>query len=118
MLQNSLAKREQMRSTAGFSVMNTEQSLTTILRPRIRPRLIGNGAIPHDAQNEVRPDDGCTPLNYVNTGTWGSGNAISSFVMLTVDGPTITVEYIDQDGNSSSIPKEVWTAKTERQPLP
>jgi hypothetical protein len=83
-----------------------------------KARLIGNGAIPHDAQSEVRPDDGCTPFTCVNSGTWGSGNAISSFVMLTVDGPKITVEYIDQNGKPSSIPKEMWTATTEKQPLP
>jgi hypothetical protein len=83
-----------------------------------KARLIGNGAIPHDAQIEVRLDNGCTPFTSVNTGTWGPGNAISSFVMLTVEGPKITVEYIDQNGNPSSIPKEVWTAATDRQPLP
>ena len=83
-----------------------------------KARLIGNGAIPHDAQSEVKPDDGCTPFTCVNTGTWGSGNAISSFVMLTVEGPKITVEYIDQNGNPSSIPKEVWASTSGRQPLP
>jgi hypothetical protein len=83
-----------------------------------KARLIGNGAIPHDAQHEEKPDDGCTPFTCVNTGTWGSGNAISSFVMLTVDGPKITVEYIDQNGKPSSTPVEVWDATTEAQPLP
>jgi len=81
-------------------------------------RLIGNGAIPHDPQHEVRPDDGCTPFTCVNTGTWGAGNAISSFVMLTIDGPSITVEYIDQNGNPSSIPTEVWKTTIEKQSLP
>jgi predicted phosphodiesterase len=73
-----------------------------------KARLIGNGAIPHDAQNEIRPDPGCTAFTSVNTGTFGSGNAISSWVLLTVEGPQITVEYIDQNGEASILPKEVW----------
>ena len=82
-----------------------------------KARLIGNGAIPHDAENEVKCDDGCTPITCVNTGTWGDGNAISSFVFLTVDGPTLTVEYIDQNGQPSSIPTETWTATADKQPF-
>jgi hypothetical protein len=82
-----------------------------------KARLIGNGAIPHDAENEFKCDDRCTPITCVNTGTWGDGNAISSFVFLTVDGPTLTVEYIDQNGQPSSIPKETWTATADKQPF-
>jgi hypothetical protein len=81
-------------------------------------RLIGNGAIPHDVQSEAKPDEGCTPFTCVNTGTYGEGNAISSFVLLTVEGPRITVEYIDQNGKASSIPTETWMATCERQLFP
>jgi hypothetical protein len=83
-----------------------------------RARLIGNGAIPHDAQDETNPDPGCTPFTCVNTGTFGPGNATSSFVSLTVEGPKITIEYIDQDGNPSSIPTEQWNATAAGQPYP
>jgi Calcineurin-like phosphoesterase len=83
-----------------------------------KARLIGNGAVPHDAQQETAPEKGCTPFTCVNTGTWGSGNAISSFVLLTVEGPKLTVEYIDQSGKPSSIPTEVWQATCPKQPLP
>jgi hypothetical protein len=83
-----------------------------------KARLIGNGAIPHGAQNELKPDDGCTPFTYVNSRICDLGNAISSFVMLTMDGPKITVEYIDQNGKPSSIPNETWESTAERQPLP
>jgi len=76
-----------------------------------KARLIGNGAIPHDAQNETEADVGCTAFTNVNKGTWGDGNAISSYVLLTVEGPRITVEYMDQDGKSSCLPTEVWSAK-------
>jgi hypothetical protein len=62
-------------------------------------------------------DDGCTPITCVNTGTWGDGNAISSFVFLTVDGPTLMIEYIDQNGQPCSIPTETWKATAEKQPF-
>ena len=75
-----------------------------------KARLIGNGAIPHDAQNEDKPENGATEFRNVNKGTWGSGNAISSFILLTVEGPKITIEYIDQNGQPSCIPKEEWIA--------
>lgn len=77
-----------------------------------KARLIGNGAIPHDAQNETEADVGCTAFTNVNKGTWGDGNAISSYVLLTVEGPQITVEYMDQDGQPSCLPTEVWSAKS------
>ena len=76
-----------------------------------KARLIGNGAIPHDAQNETEADVGCTAFINVNKGTWGSGNAISSYVLLTVESAKITVEYMDQDGKPSCLPTEVWMAK-------
>ena len=77
-----------------------------------KARLIGNGAIPHDAQNETAPEENCTGFTNVNKGIWGSGNAISSFVLLTVEGPVITVEYIDQNGKPSCLPTETWTARS------
>ena len=75
-----------------------------------KARLIGNGAIPHDAQDETGPEESATGFTNVNKGTWGSGNAISSFIFLTVEGPKITIEYVDQNGEPSCIPTEVWTA--------
>lgn len=76
-----------------------------------KARLIGNGAVPHDAQAEDKPEEEATAFTNVNKKEWGSGNAISSFIFLTVEGPHITIEYIDQNGQPSCIPTEVWTAK-------
>jgi hypothetical protein len=83
-----------------------------------KARLIGNGAIPHDVQTETAADANCTPFTSVNTGTFGSGNAISSWVLLTVEGPKITVEYFDQNGRPSSINSEIWQTTLAGQPLP
>ena len=76
-----------------------------------RARLIGNGCIPHDRQTAP---DGVPPVPYraINQGlrTDGSGYAVSGFVLLTLTGPNMKVEYINEDG--SSFATENWTAKT------
>jgi hypothetical protein len=84
-----------------------------------KARLIGNGCIPHDAQIETGPDNDplCTRFTSVSSRTWGEGNAISSWLLLSVDGPQITLEYIDQDGQPSSLPTEVWTTTLAGQPF-
>ncbi len=86
---------------------------------RYKARLMGNGCIPHNAQVSIAADDDplCTPCKFVSTRTWGSGNAISSWALLTVDGPRITVDYIDQDGEPSSLPQEIWTTTLSGQPF-
>lgn len=86
---------------------------------KYKARLIGNGCIPHAAQVSIAADHDplCTPCDFVSTRTWGDGNAISSWMLLTVDGPQITVDYIDQDGEPSSLPKEVWTSTLPGQPF-
>lgn len=74
-------------------------------------RLIGNGCIPHLAQT---PPTGVPPVQYktINQGVRadGSGYAISGFVLLTLNGPSMKVEYINEDG--SLFATENWTAKT------
>ena len=87
---------------------------------RYKARLIGNGCIPHSQQTEITADDDplCTPFTHVSNRAWGDGNAISSYVLLTVEGPKITVEYIDQDGQPSSLPTEVWNTTLAGQQLP
>ena len=77
-----------------------------------KARLIGNGAIPHDAQNEIGPEEGGVGFTGVNKGVWGAGNAISSYMLLTVEGPKITIEYMDENGEPSCLPSEVWMAKS------
>jgi predicted phosphodiesterase len=71
-----------------------------------KARLIGNGAIPHHPQEEVAPDrdetnTGCTPFVAVNKGTVGDGPlAISTFAMLSFNGPNCTADYINEDGTA------------------
>lgn len=65
-----------------------------------RARLIGNGCIPHLPQ---RPPDIAPPVPYkaINQAARpdGSGYAISGFALLTLTGPGMKVEYINEDGS-------------------
>jgi len=69
-----------------------------------KARLIGNGSIPHQPQEDVPPekDDtgaGCTPTTCVNTGAIDGGPvAISTFALLSFNQGTCTVDYINEDG--------------------
>jgi hypothetical protein len=71
-----------------------------------KARLIGNGAIPHHPQEEVAPDQDetkarCTPFVAVNKAALGDGTvAMSTFALLTFDGPKCSVEYINEDGSA------------------
>jgi hypothetical protein len=73
-----------------------------------RARLIGNGCIPHLPQ---MPPDIAPPIPYVSINTAarpdGSGYAISGFVLLTLAGPSMKVEYINEDGTLFAT--ENWT---------
>lgn len=78
-----------------------------------RARLIGNGAIPHHRQEEItaEKDDTNTPTTQfvtVNsrTLTEDAAVAVSTFALLTLDGDTIDVEYIDEDDHL--FYKEKW----------
>ena len=72
-------------------------------------RLIGNGCIPHLPQT---PPTVVTGAKYkaINQAARpdGSGYAISGFVLLTLDGPNLKVEYINEDG--SLFATENWVA--------
>ncbi len=65
-----------------------------------RARLIGHGCIPHLPQ---RPPDIAPPVPYkaINQAARpdGSGYAISGFALLTLAGPSMKVEYINEDGS-------------------
>jgi len=65
-----------------------------------KARLIGNGCIPHLPQTAP---DGRPPVPYkaINQAVRpdGSGYAMSGFVLLTLAGPKMKVEYINEDGS-------------------
>jgi len=70
-----------------------------------RARLIGNGAIGHHPQEETAPavdETGAhtNPFVWVNKRSLEDKGivAISSFALLSLDGDSIDVEYIDEDG--------------------
>jgi hypothetical protein len=77
-----------------------------------KARLIGNGAIPHSVQALVQAAEdetntSCTPVSTMNNrslvpdvlGVSELDLAISSFALLTLDGPDAYVEYINEDGS-------------------
>ena len=70
-----------------------------------RARLIGDGCIPHLPPG--LPGNPPIPFTATNTTTRpnGSGYAISGFALLTLNGPILQVEYINEDGT-------VWTQET------
>lgn len=71
-----------------------------------KARLIGNGAIPHHPQEEVSAEKdetktSCTPFIEVNKAALGDGTvAISTFALLSFNGPNCSVEYINEDGSA------------------
>jgi hypothetical protein len=73
-------------------------------------RLIGNGCIPHLPQRppDIKPPVPYTAINQAARPD-GSGYAISGFVLLTLAGPSLKVEYINEDG--TSFAKENWSAQ-------
>jgi hypothetical protein len=75
-----------------------------------RFRLIGNCCIPHLPQ---QPPDDAPPVPFVAINkaerSDGSGYAISGFVLLTLSGPAMKVEYINEDG--SLFATENWSAQ-------
>src|SRR5271156_4867489 len=74
-----------------------------------RARLIGNGCIPHlpQAPPTIAPP---VPYKAINSTARPDGYAICGFVLLTLTGPDMKVEYINEDG--SLFATENWTAKT------
>ena len=70
-----------------------------------RARLIGHGCIPHLPPG--RPDNPPIPFTATNMTTRpdGSGYAISGFALLTLNGPILQVDHINEDGT-------VWTQET------
>jgi len=80
-----------------------------------KARLIGNGCIPHLPQTppDIAPP---VPFKAINRAARpdGSGYAISGFVLLTLDGPNMKVEYINEDG--SVFATENWIANIAGNP--
>jgi Calcineurin-like phosphoesterase len=78
-----------------------------------KARLIGHGCIPHLPQTPpgIAPP---VPYTQINTAVRpdGSGYAISGFALLTLAGPKMKVEYINEDG--SLFATENWTAQAAK----
>jgi hypothetical protein len=60
-----------------------------------RARLIGNGCIPHAP---AAPNPACAPVQAINNSVRPDGVAQSGFVLLNFAGPTIALEYRNEDG--------------------
>lgn len=77
-------------------------------------RLIGNGCIPHEVQQEKESDSGCTPVDYFNKGetSLGSNTAVSMFAELQFEGPQVVVQYTDEDNRCWGT--EMWDATKGR----
>lgn len=102
-----------------------------------KARLIGNGAIPHSRQALTPPghdarNAACTPVFTINNkalrpdllGIHELDLAVSTFALLTLDGPDAYVEYINEDGSLflkeklSGGPNEVLEWGEGYEPLP
>ncbi len=70
-----------------------------------RARLIGHGCIPHLPPGQ--PDNPPVPFTATNTMPRpdGSGYAISGLAVLTLNGPVMQIDYINEDGT-------IWTHET------
>jgi hypothetical protein len=80
-------------------------------------RLIGNGCIPHQVQQEKAAEPGCNNVDYFNKrqDAVGSGAAVSMFAQLTFQGSesaALLIEYIDEDNEVWG--SEVWDAQKGR----
>ncbi len=87
-----------------------------------KARLIGNGAIPHHPQTEaaeaVTPNGAhTTPFTDVNRKTLDDGPlAISTFVLMTIDGTTAQIEYINED--ETIFFTETWSSNVRNSQTP
>lgn len=82
-------------------------------------RLIGNGCIPHEVQQEKTADPGCNAVDFFNKrqDALDSGAAVSMFAKLTFmgasgSGTELLIEYIDEDNEVWG--SEVWDASKGR----
>jgi predicted phosphodiesterase len=79
-----------------------------------KARLIGNGAIPHDIQQEDQPEttpegEKCCSFQLVNRAAFEGGLlAMSGFVLLDLDQNDMKVSYINENG--SHFYDETWQA--------
>ncbi len=60
-----------------------------------RARLIGNGCIPHAP---AAPQEGCAPVEAINSAVRPDGIAKSGFVLLDFAGPSVALQYRNEDG--------------------
>jgi hypothetical protein len=64
-----------------------------------RARLIGHGSIPHAPPSPAQlPDPGCQAFKLMNTAVDASGDAVSGFALLKLDGPSIAIQFVNEDG--------------------
>lgn len=78
-----------------------------------KARLIGNGCVPHAPPTATKPDQGCAPFTAMNHGKNALGDALSGFVLLKLEGPTISIQYVNEDG--TPFFSEVWTKTAQAQ---
>ncbi|HYV04018.1 MAG TPA: metallophosphoesterase [Blastocatellia bacterium] len=72
---------------------------------KTKARCVGNGCFPYDVPPVVPPRPG-VPVEFVNRRRQANGRGMHSFALLTIDGPKMHIDYIDQDGVVSF--KEDW----------
>jgi hypothetical protein len=81
---------------------------------KFNARLIGNGCIPHQVQQEKGADPGCTEVDCFNRKPTKAGGevAVSTFAKLTFMGPQLLIEYVDEDFMTWGY--EVWDSTKAR----
>jgi hypothetical protein len=64
-----------------------------------RARLIGHGSIPHAPPSPAQlPDPGCQGFKLMNTAVNAGGDALSGFALLKLDGPSLEIQYVNENG--------------------
>ena len=71
----------------------------------LKARCIGNGCFPYDVPPNDPPLPGF-PVTFVNRRQLPNKRGMHSFALLTIDGPKLHVDYIDEDGKISFM--EDW----------
>jgi hypothetical protein len=63
----------------------------------IHGRCVGHGCFPYDLPPEL-PANPRVPVKWVNRRQQANGRGMHGFALLTLDGPTLHIDYIDEDG--------------------
>jgi len=65
----------------------------------VKARCIGNGCFPYEVPSIVRHPD--VPITFINRNQQQGklSHGMHSFALIDIEGPKMTIRYIDQDGN-------------------